>query len=76
MSCLASFRKNAREEVRVSLDEFNGHELVNIRVWYQTESGQVRPGKQGLAMRLEQLPDLMEALATVARSLSPESVAA
>ncbi len=70
MSCLASFRKNAREEVHISLDEFNGHDLINIRVFYDAGNGDMRPGKQGLAIRLEQLPDLMEALAIVERSLS------
>jgi hypothetical protein len=76
MSALASFRKNTREEVRVSLDEFNGYDLVNIRVWYQTEDGEVRPGKQGLAIRLEQLPELQAALATVEQALGRESEAA
>ncbi len=29
---VATIRKNAREELRVSVDEFRGHELINLRV--------------------------------------------
>lgn len=59
---IAAFRKNANEEVRVSLDDFKGHRLVNIRVWFAGDDGEMRPGKQGLAIRLEQLPQLRDAL--------------
>ncbi|MCC0067094.1 MAG: transcriptional coactivator p15/PC4 family protein [Rhodovulum sp.] len=59
---MASFRKNSREEVRVSVDEFRGHELLNIRVWFEADDGEMRPGKQGIALRLELLPELREAL--------------
>jgi hypothetical protein len=53
--------KNSTEELRVSLTEFNGHRLLNLRVFYDAE-GTKRPGKQGLALRIEQLPQLIEAL--------------
>jgi hypothetical protein len=59
---IAIIRKNAREELRVSVDEFRGHQLINLRVWFEGEDGQMRPGKQGLALRLELLPDLRAAL--------------
>jgi hypothetical protein len=59
--------KNAREEIRISLDEFKGHRLCNLRVWYQ-DGDEFRPGKQGLALRLELVPQLIEALQ---RSVQP-----
>ena len=76
MSILASFTKNSREEVRISLDNFNGHKLVNIRVFYNAGDRDMRPGKQGLAIRLEQLPELMLALAKVEQTIVRESEAA
>lgn len=54
--------KNAREEVRVSLETYMGHDLVNLRVWYRAEDGSRRPGKAGLALRVDKLEDLIEAL--------------
>ena len=56
--------KNAREEIRISVDEFKGHRLCNLRVWY-LDGDEFRPGKQGLALRLELAPQLIEALREV-----------
>jgi hypothetical protein len=68
MSAVASFRKNAREEVRISLDDFKGHTLANVRVWFD-DGTEMRPGKQGLAIRAELLPDLISALGEAACQL-------
>ena len=59
---IAIIRKNVREELRVSVDEFRGHQLINMRVWFEGEDGRMRPGKQGLALRLGLLRDLCAAL--------------
>lgn len=56
--------KNAREEIRVSVDEFKGHHLCNMRVWYR-DGEEHRPGKQGIALRLELVPQLIDALRSV-----------
>lgn len=58
---VASFEKNSREEVRVSIDEFRGRKIINIRVYYRTDSGSWSPGKQGLAISVERYRDLAEA---------------
>ena len=57
-----TLRKNAREEVRVSVDEFKGMQLLNVRVWFMGEDGQMRPGKQGVAVRLEMAGELARAI--------------
>jgi hypothetical protein len=62
---IAIIRKNKVEEVRVSIDEFHGHRLVNLRVWYNANNGEMRPGKQGLALRVDLLPELLDALKRV-----------
>ena len=36
---LATIRKNALEEIRVELSEFNGHDLLNIRIWTDPRNG-------------------------------------
>ncbi|WP_294613062.1 transcriptional coactivator p15/PC4 family protein [uncultured Roseovarius sp.] len=62
MTPIATIRKNAREDLRVTLDEFRGHHLINLRVWFDTDDGEQRPGKQGVAVRLDLLPHLRQAL--------------
>lgn len=59
---IASIPKNAREEIRVSLSEFNGHDLANLRVWFDAGDGEQRPGNKGLAFKLDKLPAVIEAL--------------
>ena len=36
---IAVIRKNSAEEIRVELSEFNGHRLVNLRVWADPRNG-------------------------------------
>lgn len=59
---IAIIRKNSREEIRVALVQFNGHDLFNIRVWFKGEDGDMRPGKNGVAVKVALLPDFADAV--------------
>jgi hypothetical protein len=72
---VATIRKNRREDLRVSIDHYRGHELVSLRVWFEADDGTMRPGKQGIALRLDLLPDLQEALEAAATAVSSETTA-
>ncbi len=63
---VAVLPKNAREEVRVTVDEFHGRRLFNVRVWFVGDDGIMRPGKQGIAVRLEMAADLAHAIGDAA----------
>jgi hypothetical protein len=39
---IATIRKNRSEELRVSIDDFKGHRLLNIGVWYEADGGEMR----------------------------------
>lgn len=63
---IAKFFKSARaknKHVRVDLSEYEGHPLVNIRVWETGSDGIDRPTKQGIALAIRKLPELARALA-------------
>lgn len=68
---LGTIRKNAAEEIRFTVESFRGHDIVNMRVWYRDADGEYRPGKQGLAFRLELLETVLKALGN-ARSVVPQ----
>jgi hypothetical protein len=56
---IATFEKSRREEVRVSIDEYMGKKLVNIRVFYKPEKGgEWLPGKQGVAVSVDRYREL------------------
>lgn len=62
MTDLGTVQKNAREEIRFTAESFKGHDLVNIRIWYRDDAGEMRPGKQGLAFKAELLPAVLALL--------------
>ncbi len=61
--------KNSREDLRISLTEYHGHDLVDIRTFTEISSvsGIRMPTKKGVSVRVEMLPDLIAALLEVER---------
>lgn len=66
--------KSRTEEIRVTLDEFKGQTLVNIRVWFEAEDGEKRPGKQGIALRQDRALAVAEAIRTLVPRRDSEDV--
>src|SRR3954447_23542907 len=46
-------RKNALEEIRVELSEYNGHDLINLRVWADPRNGGAERIPTGAGGRLQ-----------------------
>jgi hypothetical protein len=61
---ISKFWKNRRrnESVRVSLCEYEGHCLINVRVYCTGTDGIDRPTPKGLAMGIRKLPELARTL--------------
>jgi len=62
---IAIVAKNAREDVRVTLDEFKGTQLVDVRTFADFAAGPVEtrgPTKKGISLSVARLPDLIDAL--------------
>ena len=57
--------KNSRESLVINQSEFKGVKLVDVRVFYKDEAGDLKPTKKGVSVRLEQLDALIKALSTV-----------
>ncbi len=57
--------KNSREAIRVTRGEFKGHDMVNVRVFYDAGDGEMKPGKQGVAFRAALLPEVVDALSAL-----------
>ncbi|WP_037914849.1 transcriptional coactivator p15/PC4 family protein [Sulfitobacter sp. 20_GPM-1509m] len=63
---MADIVKNGREIIRVTRDDFKGHDMVNVRVFFDAGDGEMKPGKQGVAFRAALLPDVLNALSQCA----------
>ncbi|MCS6985638.1 MAG: transcriptional coactivator p15/PC4 family protein [Leptospiraceae bacterium] len=70
---IAEWDKNKVEKIRISLGKYKGKKLLDIRVWFLTEGNNYAPAKKGIALPVEQLPQLMEALAKVEEHLKKSS---
>jgi Transcriptional Coactivator p15 (PC4) len=68
---IAEWPLKRHERLRISLELFNGVWLINSRKWFETESGEWRPSKQGIALCVKHLPQLADAV-TKALSIARE----
>lgn len=62
---IAKFWKNRRrsESVHVTLSQYEGRSLINVRVYSTGTDGIDRPTPKGIAMAVDKLPALAQALA-------------
>jgi hypothetical protein len=65
---IAQWPKSVRETLRVTLDEFNGRSVIDIRTWWWTEAGELRPGRAGLTVSTRHLKALATALSDAAQT--------
>jgi hypothetical protein len=62
--------KSERAEWRVSLDEYKGKQVIDVRVWYQFQEGAERSAtRRGVTFDVKRLPELREALQTAEAEL-------
>ena len=56
---IAIVRKNGLEEIRVSLDSYNRHDLPDLRTYANFGgAGERRATKRGISLRVDPLPEL------------------
>ena len=65
-----AWQKSSREEVRALLREFNGHRLADLRVFVPDGQGGAKPTPKGLAIRVEDLAHLRDAVDALLSSSS------
>jgi hypothetical protein len=61
---VGEFARNDREIVRVMLDTYRGHRILQIRNFYSASDGTWKPGKGGIGMAVRHLPRLAKAINT------------
>src|SRR5688500_3966258 len=57
------FPKNTRETVRVTPSVYEGHDLINIRVYAKNREGQMVPTPKGISINVDTVPELLDNLA-------------
>ena len=59
---MREIRKNANEVIRVEPHQFKGYDFANIRVFCKTDEDKWVPTRKGITIRIEMLPDLIDAM--------------
>ena len=61
---VATFKKNKFQEVRVGIREFKGNDLIDIRIWTQTQGAdEMVPTAKGVSININLLEDLKKSIA-------------
>jgi hypothetical protein len=69
---IAQWRRGANDTVMIKIDQFNSTVVIDIREWWMSPTGELRPGPKGITMSVRHLPSLARALTkaeTTAREL-------
>ena len=62
MTEIGSIAKNKREAVQVTIGETHGRNVVDVRIVFENDDGEMQATKKGVNLRIEALPGLIELL--------------
>jgi hypothetical protein len=70
---LATFPRGEDQELRVNLDQYNGHSFISLRIWEQGRDGDWWPVRaKGCSIRLSEVEGVISALCRVERMMEAE----
>ena len=62
-------KKNSRESIVISKNVFNNIPLVDIRIHYKDENGDLKPTRKGISVREDSLDDFVSSLSSFAQDI-------
>lgn len=62
-------QKNSLERIRIQRSEYKGHELIDIRVYYEAENGEWKPTKKGITFSLSLANEVIKGIAEESKKL-------
>lgn len=68
---LATFPRTDRTEVRLSLSQFKGRQLIDLRLYFLNRKGEWLPSRKGCAIQPGELPGLLAALERARQEVAP-----
>jgi len=70
---IKNIQKNKTEQIRITLNEFKGYQLANLRVYFKTEDDEeYKPTKKGISFQANLLPEIIEGLTQAEKELGAE----
>ena len=61
---MVEIQKNSREVIRISPSEYEGHQFIDLRIWYD-DNGEYKPTKKGISFNPSKAKEVVEGTLTV-----------
>ena len=71
---ISKFRKNSFEEIQISAKEFQGRQLVDIRIFYGSRGQETFPTKKGVTIPIELYGEFGKAIRNLEAILEEEGI--
>jgi hypothetical protein len=71
---IAKFRKNTLEEIRISATEFQGRQLVDIRIFAGPRGQETVPTRKGISIPIELYDEFKKAINSLEEILEEEGL--
>ncbi len=72
---VASFEKNKYQDIKVRISEFQGNDVIDIRIWTQPPQGEEKvPTGKGININVKLFPKLKEAIEKLEKELKDSSM--
>ena len=59
---IGQVKKNTSEILKISIEEYNGHEFIDLRVYFDSGSGTYLPTKKGITLNGETISSAIDFL--------------
>lgn len=59
---IGEIQKNSTEKIRVTVSEHKGYKFLDVRVYYEDDSGEWRPTKKGITVSKDNIETLVNFL--------------
>jgi hypothetical protein len=59
---ISEFPKNKTEDFRLSVTEYQGHTLLDFRIFFKDKEGESKPTKKGITLNVKLFPELKQAI--------------
>ena len=71
---ISEFQKNKMEEFKLSLTEYQGHNLLDFRIYFKDKQGESKPTKKGITLNVKFFPELKEAIMAAEKILKEKEL--
>ena len=58
---MIEIQKNRRETIRISESEYEGHQFIDLRIWYD-DNGEMKPTKKGISFNPNIAKEVIEGI--------------